>query len=232
MKWTEKTKLYCTPIKNRLFFLDITENSYLCFECRNVPEFLRLVKQARSTVDSEPELHRKIHKRLSEIGIDIAINKISRIEISDHSARIESDFLSLNLNDDDVKVEMSDIVRFAAAFLRAKIELAIIPLHTICSRVERKRSLNDAESSSDPRQLGVELQKFHSIRPFFYTYSDQCLLNALVLIHFLLPKNFQISWVFGIQDMPFKAHCWVQADNVLLSDRFDLTAHFKPIMTI
>ena len=46
----------------------------------------------------------------------------------------------------------------------------------------------------------------------------KCLLGSFALLHFLDRYGLTADWVFGVQLFPFRAHCWVAADGVLLNE--------------
>lgn len=66
----------------------------------------------------------------------------------------------------------------------------------------------------------------------FYPRPYLCLFDSLALIHFLARFNLYPDWVFAVRADPFEAHCWVQADGVVLNDTVERVASLHPIMVI
>jgi hypothetical protein len=66
----------------------------------------------------------------------------------------------------------------------------------------------------------------------FYPRPYLCLFDSLALIHFLARFELHPDWVFGVTADPFEAHCWVQAERVVLNDRIERVAAFTPIMCV
>jgi hypothetical protein len=66
----------------------------------------------------------------------------------------------------------------------------------------------------------------------FYPRSYLCLFDSLALIHFLARFHVYPDWVFGVNEDPFEAHCWVQAGNVVLNDTVARVSAFIPIMQV
>ncbi|MFL6603958.1 MAG: lasso peptide biosynthesis B2 protein [Steroidobacteraceae bacterium] len=72
---------------------------------------------------------------------------------------------------------------------------------------------------------------FNSLRLFF-PRPYQCLFDSLALINFLARFKLYPDWVFGVIAEPFDAHCWVQADGVVLNDTIERVSAFTPIMCV
>lgn len=60
---------------------------------------------------------------------------------------------------------------------------------------------------------------------------DQCLPRGVAMKRMLNKKGCSAQFVIGIS-MPFSAHCWVQADQILLTDPLELIAGYQPILVI
>ncbi len=72
---------------------------------------------------------------------------------------------------------------------------------------------------------------FLKYRPLF-PRDYLCLFDSLALVRFLSGYDLYPDWVFGVQEDPFRAHCWVQAGEVVLNDHLDNVAVYTPIMTV
>jgi hypothetical protein len=49
-------------------------------------------------------------------------------------------------------------------------------------------------------------------------FRPACLFNAFALLHFLDRYGLGADWVFGAQLFPFRAHCWLASDGMLLNE--------------
>jgi len=59
-----------------------------------------------------------------------------------------------------------------------------------------------------------------------------CLLDSLSLLRFLSLRGLSANIVFGVTSEPFAAHCWVQADDIVLNETLsDAHAH-TPIRVV
>ncbi len=59
-----------------------------------------------------------------------------------------------------------------------------------------------------------------------------CLRDSLCLLALLNRAGLDASLVLGVRVDPFAAHCWVQVDDMLLSDELDVVAEFTPILVL
>jgi hypothetical protein len=59
-----------------------------------------------------------------------------------------------------------------------------------------------------------------------------CLPDSLALHRILAARGLASSLVIGVRLDPFGAHCWVQADTVVLNDSYDGVSGFTPILTV
>lgn len=59
-----------------------------------------------------------------------------------------------------------------------------------------------------------------------------CLYRSFFLLQFLRARGLDARWVFGVRSWPFRAHCWLQAEDLVLDDSLDHVAAFTPILTV
>lgn len=62
--------------------------------------------------------------------------------------------------------------------------------------------------------------------------APKCLWDSLALLRALSRRGMRPTLVFGAKLDPFAAHCWVQADGVVLNDSVDRTAIFTPLLAV
>jgi hypothetical protein len=79
--------------------------------------------------------------------------------------------------------------------------------------------------------LRREVAVFRKLRPW-YPRHYLCLWDSLALIEFLARRRLYPLWIFGVQVQPFGAHCWLQADDLLLNEATEYAGQFTPIMAV
>jgi Transglutaminase-like superfamily len=97
-------------------------------------------------------------------------------------------------------------------------------------RVRKNRHASRAGRPDFERTRSL-VSVFERLR-LFYPRSYLCLFDSLALIHFLARFHVYPDWVFGVNEDPFEAHCWVQAGNVVLNDTVARVSAFTPIMHV
>jgi len=100
------------------------------------------------------------------------------------------------------------------------------------NRVLTELALRRAAVSLVPAHDGYEAvaQAFQQSARYI-SYVGQCLPRSLAMMRMLLRRNLPAQLVIGVS-LPFQAHCWVQADSTLLSDRIDMIRSYHPILVL
>jgi len=99
----------------------------------------------------------------------------------------------------------------------------------IASTKARKPCDPNAPAAFDIGRARPLLTVFDRLR-WFYPRPYLCMFDSLALIHFLAHFRLHPDWVFGVKADPFEAHCWVQADGLVLNDTVGRVSGFTPIM--
>lgn len=98
----------------------------------------------------------------------------------------------------------------------------------VLQSLRRKRSaLPPGAASIYPNALAGSLRQAHRWRDSH----DNCLARGIAVFETLMSRRVACNLVIGVQ-LPFAAHCWVQKDSILLTDRLDRVADFTPILMI
>ncbi|MBB3860875.1 pimeloyl-ACP methyl ester carboxylesterase [Novosphingobium hassiacum] len=62
--------------------------------------------------------------------------------------------------------------------------------------------------------------------------ADRCLSRSLALADQLARRGCRTHVVFGVKLAPFAAHCWVQADDLVLNETVEEVARYTPILVV
>jgi hypothetical protein len=98
-------------------------------------------------------------------------------------------------------------------------------------RIVRKRKAGAPSDPVAPERLKDLLDVFRKLRPW-YPHDYACLFEALALAEFLAFYRIYPTWVFGVQAQPFGAHCWLEADGLLLNESLEYAGQFTAIMRV
>lgn len=83
----------------------------------------------------------------------------------------------------------------------------------------------------DPQAAARQVEIFRRLLPFA-PWTGECLFQADLLLRFLNLRGLDADWVFGVRTWPFLAHCWLQIDDVCLTDAPDTLVHYRPILVV
>ena len=116
------------------------------------------------------------------------------------------------------------------ALLSADFALRRLPLSQIVRRLSAHPSPAGANPAANHLHAACALAaRFRSVRPW-YPRDYLCLFDSLALTLFLLRHRMRASWIFGVREDPFAAHCWVQYGAIVLNEHLDRTRLYTPIM--
>jgi Transglutaminase-like superfamily len=137
--------------------------------------------------------------------------------------------------DSPVRPARSSAAHAASFFFssaRASRELRRQPFQLIVEAVQARKNRHASRAGrADFERTRSLVAVFERLR-LFYPRSYLCLFDSLALIHFLARFHVYPDWVFGVNEDPFEAHCWVQAGNVVLNDTVARVSAFIPIMQV
>lgn len=130
---------------------------------------------------------------------------------------------------------LANLLLVGAAIVAARRQLRRQPLLQVLSALAAYRAANAVPptngAASEAQPLLEAAAAFRRARPYV-PIETVCLLDSIALVRFLARRRLHAQLVFGVTDDPFSAHCWVQADDLVLNDTVgDVGAH-TPIRVI
>jgi hypothetical protein len=135
-------------------------------------------------------------------------------------------------SDDWPVIRTAHVWKMMVAYVRAVISLRFHSFGRTVHRVERRKASRVSGKTSGLGAIRELTHVFMALRPFFYTASNQCLLDSLVLIEFLALHGQFPNWVIGVTISPFAAHSWVQVERYVLGVSPEHARFFTPILVI
>ncbi|HEY4547904.1 MAG TPA: lasso peptide biosynthesis B2 protein [Pedomonas sp.] len=122
------------------------------------------------------------------------------------------------------------IYDFITCLLRALFYAKLLGFSSTLSRLTKHQK--NTTVCTDEERLSELVYNFRRIRPYFYTASDHCYFDCIVIILFLRKYGFDPRWIFSVKTDPFEAHCWVQVGEVMATDTLGATVPFVPILVV
>jgi len=110
---------------------------------------------------------------------------------------------------------------------RVRSELRRVGILDIMAQLERSRPRN---TSCDER-VSQNIAAAFLLSRRLVSAEDQCLVRGIAMKRLLAQRGCDARLVFGVT-MPFSAHCWVQAEDVVLTDTLDIVRRYQPIFAV
>jgi hypothetical protein len=131
------------------------------------------------------------------------------------------------------RIRFHHVIRFAAAYF---FGIRRLKGQTLDKTIAHLTSMKARCLASDPvldlQSIRDLVSVYYYIRPFVFTAKDQCLLDSLVLMHFLLRFRVPATLIIGAKTQPFSAHSWVQHETLSLNDTVERTRAYAPIVSV
>ncbi len=231
---------YASIHSNELFILDLKKDKYISIDlqsCVGLPEVIAgwplapaPVFDVAADIDAPlPQDAMSTLAALVERGLvvqnEMAAARDERIEALAVEREWGGDLSA-------PRIGLSDVSSFAKACALAKVRLRLHSLEYLVRRsLERNRAFRIATCDIGREEAVWEVIGKHAyLRPWFYSATDMCVFECLVLLEFLAQFHFSIDWVFGVRADPFAAHCWLQFGNCVVNDTIENVSRFSPIM--
>lgn len=123
-------------------------------------------------------------------------------------------------------VAVADRLRMTSAWSKMLIRYHGRGFKSILTRA-RGGAISDVPPDQD--RIVDRARAFDRLAPYTPLQGD-CFYRCFMLLQLLGTDAHAIDWVFGIRTWPFMAHCWLQVDDVALTDHVDKLAYFSPIL--
>ena len=130
------------------------------------------------------------------------------------------------------EIRLRDILQFCSTVLWALNTLHRHDVRHVVQRIRLRDLHRQRGSAFDFAKARTFISVFNRLRPFVFNRRDACLLYSLALREFLARNGVPVALVFGVQMGPFRAHCWLQHEGLVLNDTPHMVACFTPIMSV
>lgn len=116
--------------------------------------------------------------------------------------------------------------------IRARDDLRRKPFSAIIEDVaNEKAEIDRSRRALTPHEAGQLASAFHAARRFT-PIKYACLPDSLALLRYLFCRHVTADFVIAVRIRPFHAHCWLQAEGMLLNNALDDARTFTPIRII
>jgi len=199
-------------VDGRAIFMDERTDSYFTLDPSAQEHFHRLLAE-QVQLSADPEL-------VDAVGI---FEKPATIIQATHCAAVDS----LLDREAPRRPPLSRIVKAARLVRTIRRRLRAQPIAMVLADVQAIGCSADFEIEDMLAEACAFLDA-RRLAPF----PRNCLLDSLSLLHWLGPKRSRFALIFGVKLDPFAAHCWIQADDLVINDRLESVAPFTPVRVI
>ena len=205
--------LHYRRIAESFIFFDLLADRYFLLTHRSAEAFERFTNGSPTSVD-EDHLHRlgligEAGKSALPRGVPTVTASRSLVDTPLAGAGIFATIASVT------------------AQRRARRDLRRHPLAQILSDISCVRQ--DVHSADE--EASRDIARAFERAKRYVSGADQCLPRGIAMKRMMARKGQVVSLVFGVT-MPFAAHSWVQAGDLVLTDPLDVVLHYQPIFAV
>ena len=224
MSYQLREDLSCCEVDGHVVFLDLAQDRYFKLSSDNEATF-RCFLTHRDLPDEQVRKLRKLGILIK--GRNAAIPTIQRPSLSAFEQSIVITESRLGIK---VILEVMTIVWSTQRQLKSRALSAVIGdiVSLRCSRSDLHGATRATPSEDGLMSLATEFSHARAYVPI----EPSCLLDSLSLVRFLARRGLPASIVFGVTLVPFAAHCWVQAGEIVLNDTLSNANAHTPIRAV
>ncbi|WP_454828390.1 lasso peptide biosynthesis B2 protein [Pseudoxanthomonas wuyuanensis] len=228
MPYHLKEDLSCCEVDGHVVFLDLEKDRYFRLSSDNEAVFQGFLAN-RDLPDEQS-------RKLVEIGI--LVEAASRrhdadIPIIQRPSRsaVEQPIVTTGHH-----LGITVILEVLALIWSTQRQLSSRTLSTVIDDTTSRRRIRTdlqsvAEATPSEDSLVGAATEFSRARSYV-PIEPSCLLDSLSLVRFLSRRRLQASIVFGVTLVPFAAHCWVQAGEIVLNETLSNANAHTPIKVV
>lgn len=210
-------------IGERFVFLDIDSDRYF-----RLPDSMErtLADYLDGNRTSTPEIRRLIERKILVDATGTATGSRKDIKPVTRSA--------MEAPHSTKEPRLSDLLEVLAIVLHTRVALKLLPIKVVLNGLVANQPTRPAQITL-PAVLARQLSAASAVyrRARLYVPVDMCcLLDSIAMAKFLRRRKLRTHVVFGVALDPFSAHCWVQADDLVLNDSVGNVNSHTPIRVV
>lgn len=216
--------LSCCRVGGRLVFLDVGSDRYFHLP---YPMEQALAAYLDGVGCPDADITKLVERTILVEQAGTAIGARPSIKAAARSA-VEASLAPRNLR-------VSELIEVFSIVLTTRIKLKISTLKSILDGLAADRNIQTRRTKPlaelSEHRLADAAAVFRRAR-LYVPIEMRCLLDSIAMARFLLRRRIHAHVVFGIALDPFSAHCWVQADDLVLNDTVGNVNSHTPIRVV
>ncbi|MFZ5685691.1 MAG: lasso peptide biosynthesis B2 protein [Pseudomonadota bacterium] len=210
-----RSGVHATPVGDDLVLLDVGRDAYVCLPGAAGPW------SAGQSDPHDPQA-RALAEALAAGGL-LAMQGPAPRRPAPRLARPAAGLAPEPSSD----VRPTDLLRLLRAWLDFQRHYRGRPFAHLLAAATDGRPAAPADAAERARLARV----FHRLAVWL-PLPAKCLARSFVLLRFLHLSGATAEWRFGVALWPFRAHCWLEADGVVLDDAPERLAPYTPILAV
>ncbi|MEX2488012.1 MAG: lasso peptide biosynthesis B2 protein [Pseudomonadales bacterium] len=222
---------------DRLVFLDLPTNKYLCLNAENSRIALQISSLPGIAQPSQPMTGMDSQSK-GLLIMQALMNRrlITRAPGAEGIAGLcrppRAAGREINLSQfAPARARLSHWRAFLIGAASASAKLRCWSMLKIVQSIRQRKGRANNRVKLNETELAMTVAVFNRLRPF-YPRAYLCLYDSLALLEFLSRQGCYPLWVFGVKSDPFGAHCWVQWHDLVLNDAAARVHRYTPIMIV
>ena len=218
-----------------IMFLDARANRYVALGREHLPALTAQLLGLSAAMDIHQQPHGNVATPREDLLVALESKGLVTRDVSKGRACVPPTLLAVDIARSfeipslDPDIRIGDACKFVWAALRARIALRTRSLESIVEDLSGEGCSPLLRSDEDPARIGAH---FRRLRRFAFPTRDNCLFAALALTYFMRSYGIRPRFVIGLRSNPFRAHCWVQYENIAFDNRPDRLGRYTPIRVV
>ncbi|QDX25158.1 lasso peptide biosynthesis B2 protein [Sphingomonas suaedae] len=219
MRYALREGLSFCRVEDRLLFLDLPADRYFCLARDAERSFARLCDTEWNSQDDDPSLGGFVRNGL-----------LVRSDTAQQPAPCPSPTAAnRSLFGITPAARAGDTLSAMLHLAHAPLELRAFGLAGALARAgHRKRRASARANAARIARVAAGFEACNAI----VSAHDRCLPRSLAIAHALTWTGARPELVLAVKLGPFKAHAWVQCEDMVINERVEVTRHFTPILVI
>jgi hypothetical protein len=231
------THVHVCGLEDGAIILDVKSGSYLGIDAEYLPDLIARIGNWPDSNRSERASERPESMKCDRLLNDLLQRGIVTKDVSlPRSALVQKCSSALTITDNSpARRKVSP--RQAVEFLIALLVVTLRHRRKLAQLLEWLRRRQYAIHRDQPQatmDMGAmeRLTSFMKLRIWCYTASRRCLFDSLVLSVYMTRAAIPCTLVVGVITKPFRAHAWVQIEDLVLNDTAEHVQQFNPILAV
>lgn len=217
MPYALRSGLSWCEIANHILFLDLPADRYLCLNGSAAAAFLAAVQN--TAMDN------------AETSAAEELIRLDIIHVADQPEIPPPCSISAPVRTWPATTwVISDLLAVIWSFFAAQSAIARTGLQAALANLAQRK----LHATVPPGTCGTLGEVTAAVQTLGWIRSSraQCLPRTLALAHFLAARGVAANLVIGVSLHPFRAHAWLQIDDVVVCDDVDVVRLYKPILVV